>query len=100
MDTPLQLTFRHVDASHAVETRVKELATKLERVHGRLTRCFVLIEGPSEHHNKGGPYSVRIELGVPRRDIVAQDAHPDVYLAVSRAFEHAQRQLLESVQTG
>ncbi|MET0658096.1 MAG: HPF/RaiA family ribosome-associated protein [Steroidobacteraceae bacterium] len=99
MDTPLQLTFRHLDASDAVEQRVNELASKLERFYGGVTRCHVLFDAPSAHHHKGDRYSVRIELGVPGRDIIAHGSHDDIYVALRQAFDLAQRQLQQFSHT-
>jgi ribosomal subunit interface protein len=98
MGTPLQVTFRHIDASEALEARVRELTEKLEHVFARLTRCFVLIEGPSAHHEKGDPFRVRIELGLARHDIIANGADTDAYRAVAQAFERAQKQLQHLVK--
>jgi ribosome-associated translation inhibitor RaiA len=100
MRTPLQITFRHADRSGAVESRVRELVAKLERVHDRITDCRVTIEGPPAHHNKGGAYTVRIALAIPGGEINANSdhslsaAHADVYVALRDAFDGARRQLV------
>jgi len=67
MDIPLQVNFRNMEPSPAVETRVREKAAKLEKYFHHLTSCRVVVEAPHRHHHKGKIYHVRIEMGVPRK---------------------------------
>lgn len=100
MDVPLELSFRNMDSSDAVETRVRERVEKLEQYYGHINSCRVVVEAPHRRHHKGKIYHVRIEIGVPGREnlVVNRDpgehhAHEDVYVAVRDAFNAAQRQL-------
>lgn len=99
MQTPLQITFRHMDSSPAVETRVRELAGRLEHFHDRITGCHVVIEGPSAHRHKGAPYTVRIDIVLPGGELYvnserdAHKEHSDVYVALRDAFDAARRLL-------
>ena len=96
---PLQITFRDMDPSAAIEARVREKAEKLERFSDHLMSCRVVIEAPHRHHQKGKLYHVRVDLGVVGGEIVVdragpQDhAHEDVYVAIRDAFGAAVRQL-------
>jgi ribosomal subunit interface protein len=99
MPMPMQITFKELDHSDAVETRVRELSAKLDRLCDNITRCDVVVEAPPRHHRKGARFHVRIDLTVPGREIVvshdpqSDDGHEDVYLAVRDAFDAARRQL-------
>ena len=99
MESPLQISFRNMDPSAAVEARVREKAEKLEQYYGRLTHLRVLVEAPERRHHKGNLFHVRIELGLPGKDLVVsrhpknKHAHEDVYVAVRDAFNAARRQL-------
>ena len=99
MESPLQVSFRNMDPSAAVEARVREKAEKLEQYYGRLTHLRVLVEAPERRHHKGNLFHVRIELGLPGKDLVVsrhpknKHAHEDVYVAVRDAFNAARRQL-------
>lgn len=99
MQTPLRITFRHMEASPALEERIREHVVRLERFHRRITGCHVVVIAPAGRSQKGAPYDVRIEIMVPGREIVAHresggDAgHTDVYVALRDAFEAARRQL-------
>jgi len=70
MNLPVQMTFRNMDASAAVAARVQEEADKLERYFDRITSCRVIVEAPLRHHRRGDPFHIRIELGVPGKELV------------------------------
>ena|SRR3989344_1663050 len=94
MQTPLQVTFRDVPPSEAVETRVREKADKLDRYYDRIMGCHVVIEMSQRHKHQGKLHSVRIDLTVPGAELVANNAeHEDVYVAVRDAFDAIARQL-------
>lgn len=99
MQIPLQITFRHLDHSDAIETAIKEKAQKLELFASDITSCRVVVEAPHQHHHKGRIYTVTVDITLPGEEIVASrhpdkhHAHEDVYVAIRDAFNAAQRQL-------
>lgn len=104
MQTPLQITFRHMDPSPAVEARIRELAARLEHFYKRIIGCHVVIEAPAAHRNQGAPFTVKIDLGLPGRDIHVNSeraehaAHADVYVALRDTFNTATRLLEDQVR--
>lgn len=99
MQTPLRITFRHMESSPAVEARVREHVDWLERFHSHITGCHVVIEAPPAHRHKGAPFDVKIDLTVPGGEIAVRseraehEAHMDVYVALRDAFDSARRLL-------
>lgn len=99
MQVPLRITFRHMAPSAAVETRIREHVEYLEQHFDRITACRVVIDAPPAHRNKGGPFSVHIDLSIPGHEIHVNSerddraAHADAYVALRDAFEAVQRQL-------
>ena len=99
MQVPLQISFHNMDPSPAVEAIIREKAAKLDRYFGRIVSCDVSVEAPHRHHHKGKLYKVRIDIGLPDKDVhVNQEgpqdhAHKDVNVAVRDAFDAAVRQL-------
>lgn len=99
MDIQPEVAFRNMDRSDAVEAKVRERIQKLERFFDRINSCRVVIEAPHRHQHKGKHYHVRIEVGVPGKDIVvsrdpgALQKHEDVYVAVRDAFDACERRL-------
>lgn len=99
MPIPLQISFRNMDPSPAVEERIRKKVKKLERFHDRIVNCTVVVEAPHRHHHKGKLYTVRVDISVPGKDVVVDRAkpsdhgHEDVYVALRDAFNAAVRQL-------
>lgn len=99
MQIPLQITFRNIEHSDAIERRIREKTDKLERFSSNITRCRVIIEAPHKHHYKGVIYHIKIDITLPGKEIVVKHhsdehhAHEDVYVAIRDAFNAAQRQL-------
>jgi cold shock CspA family protein len=99
MKLPLQITFKEMDPSPAIEARIRERAQKLDRFYDRIMSCRVVVEAPHRHHQKGNLYHVAVDLTVPRGEIVANrkdernHAHEDVHVAIRDAFAAALRQL-------
>lgn len=99
MKQALQLTFRHMDSSPALEEEIRRRAAKLETFHSSLIGCQVVVEASHHRHHQGNLYHARISLTVPGHEIVVSrdpdqhHAYEDVYVAVGDAFDAAGRQL-------
>ena len=99
MEQPLQITFRDIPHSEALEADIREKAAKLDQFYEKVMACRVIVESPHKHHHKGKLYHVRIDLTVPRGEIIVKrgpkdhHAHEDPYVAVRDAFKAARRQL-------
>ena len=99
MQLPLEITFRNMEPSPAIEAKVQEKAHKLDRFFEHIMSCRVVVEAPHKHKNKGKLYHVRIDVTVPDDELVASRepdknmAHQDVYVAMRDAFDAMARQL-------
>jgi ribosomal subunit interface protein len=100
MQIPLEISFKDMERSDAVEARIREKAEKkLERHAGRITSCRVVVQAPHRHHTHGNCYEIRIDIHVPGEELVVtreggnDPAHSDVYVAIRDAFDAAARQL-------
>ncbi len=99
MQIPLQITFRNMDPSPAVEARIRTLAERLEHFHEGVVSCRVIVELQHRHHHRGNLYHVSITLRVPGAEFAtshgpgAQPAHEDVHVAARDAFDSMRRQL-------
>jgi len=101
---PVEITFRDMDPSPAIEARIHEEAAKLAKFDGRLGGCKVRIEAPHRRHHKGKVYHVTVELDVPRnalvvsRDRELDHSHEDVYVAIRDAFTAAKRRVQDGAR--
>src|SRR5262252_8331228 len=96
MQVPLQIVIRDFALTKALETQIRDKATKLEGFHSRINSCRVTVEVLGRHRQQGHRFQVGIDVRMPGREIVAnrhQDA--DVYVALRDAFDAVKRQLEE-----
>jgi cold shock CspA family protein len=101
MQTPLQVTLRRMDPSPALEARIRQLAGRLEKFSGRISRCHVTVAAPHKHGRQGRLFEVYIDLTLPGREIAVgrshaiRHSHEDPYVALRDAFRAARRRLEE-----
>ncbi|HSQ02755.1 MAG TPA: HPF/RaiA family ribosome-associated protein [Burkholderiales bacterium] len=99
MQLPLQIIFRNLGKSPAVEDKVRERAEKLDQFHQRIMSCRVAVELLHKHHRRGNHFHVRIDVTVPGEELVVtreSDEHheyTDVFVAVRDAFDTMERLL-------
>ena len=84
-----------MEHSPAMDSRIAELAGKLDNLNPRITSCHVIVDQVDRHKAKGNQFEVHIVLHVPGRgEIVAtRTSHEDPYLAVNEAFESVKREI-------
>lgn len=102
MQVPLEITYRDVEKTDALEALVHEKVAKLEQVCDHINSCRVAIEKRHDGPKSGSPYRVRIDLTVPPGHELAAVKNPgegEQYAAIETvirsAFEAARRQLVE-----
>lgn len=102
MQVPLQITFRNMERSEAVEAEIMKRVDKLGRHYPDIVSCRVVVEAPLPPDQKGGLFKVRVDITCPEtklevnRDPDARhEAHKDAYVALRDAFLAAERQLEE-----
>ena len=98
---PLQISYRDVTQSDALDELITQEVAKLERYFARIVNCRVLVE--RRVHRSGAPFHARIDLSLPGHDIFinqagseradVDSAYRDPVLAVRHAFKKAKRQL-------
>lgn len=99
MAIPLDINFKGVEHSEALESKIRERAEKLELHAERIQRCRVVVEEPHKHHNKGSLYEIRIDVRIPGDELVVNKSghrdpsHEDPYIAVRDAFDAMAKQL-------
>ena len=113
MTRPVQITFRNIGGSPALEQEVRSRAAWLETFYPGIIGCRVLLEIPHRHRKRGRPLHVRIELSLPGEDVIVNheptvhatalpaphkseevdSRHKDAYVALHEAFDVARRRL-------
>ncbi|MEA2695236.1 MAG: hypothetical protein QOJ16_4623 [Acidobacteriota bacterium] len=95
MQVPLELSARRATLSPQIEADLRARVDKLERYYHRITSCRIAVEGPSNHHQEGGPWRVRIDITVPGNELVANKESETLQAATQDAFDAAERQVEE-----
>ena len=110
---PVQITFRNMMVSPALEEEIRSRAAWLESFYPGIVGCRVLLEVPHRHRRRGRPVHVRIELSLPGEDVIVNheptlDAmsrpalhksdeldgrHKDAHVVIHEAFDIARRRL-------
>ncbi len=99
MQIPLEIKFRRMEPSEAVEANIREKVAKLERHFDRIVSCRVVVEAPHRRQSKGKLFAVTVNVAVPGKELVVNHtgsknhAHEDAYVAIRDAFAAAVRQL-------
>jgi len=90
---PLQIIFRGIDHSSAIEAAIRQQASRLERFRERVTRFQVTVDMPQRHRHAGNHYGIRIEIKTPSGEVfVTRDpelAQKDFQAVLRAAFEAA-----------
>jgi len=99
MQAPLQITYRDMARSEALDARIRDKAAQLEKFHPHIMSCRVTVEERDRHHRQGKQWRVKLDIRVPQREVVVnRDHHEDVFVALRDAFDAAARQLEDAVR--
>ncbi len=97
---PLQVTYRGMSRSEALEERIAERVEKLTKTGERILDAHISVEA-SQPHNRGHVFSVHAVVHTPHGEIVVSNdrdpsrQHEDAYLAVRDAMDALHRRILE-----
>ena len=91
MQRPVEVVFRQMDRSTAMEERVTERASALDRRFNRVQNFRVTI-APSQKA-KGKSFEVCVDITVPGEELLVSSTNIDAYVAITDAFQTAHRRL-------
>jgi hypothetical protein len=105
MRAPVRVSFQGTAASPALRREIVEHVDALERFHGRITACHVIVKAPDRHHRTGGLFEISLHIVLPGGTSVDIDRTPrlderfsDVRFAVSDCFRRARRRLQDRIR--
>ena len=104
MQLPLQISFREMDASPAIEATIRQKAERLDTFASHIMSCRVVVEHAGKHHVHGNQYNVRIDITLPGDEVVAtrepaqHKEYKELAIAIRDAFDAAARQLEDYVR--
>jgi ribosomal subunit interface protein len=102
MQVPLQITFRNMETSEKIEADIRKWVDKMTSHHRDIISCHVVVEAPTQRHQKGGLFKTRIDITSPegkfvinREPSAQHKEHEDVHVSIRDAFNAVERQLDE-----
>jgi ribosomal subunit interface protein len=102
MQVALEVTYRDVEKTAAIEALIQEKVAKLERLCDYISNCQIALEKIHDRPKQGSPFRVRIDLTVPPNHELVADCHPpdrnqypDIDTVIRDAFSKIERQLKE-----
>jgi len=100
MKVGLEVTYRDVERSDAIDTLIQEKLAKLERLCSYINSCHIAIEKAHDRPSHGSPYRVRIDLTLPPSHELVADSSPSdtnqhvaLDTVIRDAFSKMERQL-------
>jgi cold shock CspA family protein len=104
MQLPLQISYRRMERSAALEATIREKAARLDKFATRVMSCRVVVEPIGKHHKHGNQYDVRLDITLPNGEVVAtrepseHTQYKEIAVAIRDAFDVAARQLEDYVR--
>jgi ribosomal subunit interface protein len=99
MKMPPEISFQRVEHSDAIAAAVQRHAAKLDKHYSEIVRCRVSVILDTGHAHQVRRFAVRIDLTIPHRELVSNQAHDeDAYVALRDAFKGITRMLDDAVR--
>lgn len=99
MQQPLQITFKDIPHSDAVEIHLREHVEKLEQFNQNIISCHIVIEQTQRSQSQGKLNNIHIKLTVPGRELVVTgNEDENLYISIRDAFSDMREQLLSHKQ--
>ncbi len=93
MKPAVDVVYRDLDASSALNSIIHKKFAKLSRYSDQITRSRVVLDTPHSHKHKGKQYRASIELSVKGTPVTITHDDSSIHLAVRDAFSIAERKL-------
>ncbi|MEA2935053.1 MAG: hypothetical protein QOD74_1699 [Variibacter sp.] len=104
LQVPIEIAFHNIPSIPWAEEEIRARIAKLEQIFDRLVACRVRVDQRANNSARNIPPVVRIEMGVPGKDLVVSHEpdylqkkfqNPDLHNAINEAFRIAEDQLTE-----
>ncbi len=105
MQVPLEISYRNIRKTDAIETLVRNKVEKLEKICDNITSCRTAIEKPQKAINGGNPFRVRISVRIPHGKEIVYTKEPgegdkdhNLDTVIRDSFERMGRKLKSAAQ--
>jgi len=105
MQVPVEIAFRHYEASEEIRSEIATQVRRLEKFSPRITSCHVVVAGPQTRHRSGDLFKVELRIAMPEhKEVVVDKTHGDkperehALVAIREVFDTAVRQIESAEQ--
>ncbi|MGE0267350.1 MAG: hypothetical protein AB7S78_02690 [Candidatus Omnitrophota bacterium] len=103
MQNPLVVTFHDLPHYPKIESLIAEKFAKLKSINSDITKCHVILEKLSKHHQKANSSCVRLDLKVPHLDDIiitekCSDDEAELSTNVIKVFKLGQLSMREGLK--
>jgi cold shock CspA family protein/ribosome-associated translation inhibitor RaiA len=104
MQLPIQITFRRMERSPAIEEAIRKKAASLDQYAKHIMSCRIVVQPASQHRLHGNQFEVRIDITLPGGEVEAtrepseRKEYKEIAVAIRDAFDTAARRLEEYVR--
>ncbi|SMF29309.1 ribosomal subunit interface protein [Alteromonadaceae bacterium Bs31] len=95
MKSSINVVYRDLDPSAALNATIQKKIDKLHRYSDCILHSRVVLDSPHNHKHKGKMFRASIELGLAGAPITVSNDDPSVHIAVRDAFATCERKLKE-----
>ena len=95
MQKDLQITFKGISHSDAIEQAIRTRVDKLERYKDTLLACHVTLDLPHSHQHKGRLFKACVSVSLPQNEVVVCHQNEDIYAAIRDVFSSVERKVKE-----
>jgi len=99
MKLPVQIAFHNMRRDAEIESAIRANAEWLDNYEDQIMSCRVVVDCPHLHHKEGNLYQIRIDLKVPKHELVVKRGpsqhagYRDLDITIRDAFDEVRRQL-------
>lgn len=103
MQNPLEVTYHDITNHPKINDIIHEKFEKVQTIAPDVTKCHVVIEKLSKHHQKANTAVVRIDIKVPHLDDIfisekCSEDEADLCKNVIKAFKRSKQHLREEIR--
>lgn len=93
MKPAVDVVYRDLDASAALNEIITKKAEKLTRFSDQIMHSRVVLDAPHNHKHKGKQYRASIELDIKGQPVTIAQDDESIHVAVRDAFNTAERKV-------
>ncbi|KTD72789.1 HPF/RaiA family ribosome-associated protein [Legionella tucsonensis] len=82
----VQIIFRSVSYSSAIECHIHKRYNKLKRIYRKISHCRVVIDREENHRNKGKIFSVIINMTLRGKELSSRKQNQNLYITLRDCF--------------